>query len=51
MGRGPSGLDETSEGVGLQAPLCAVLKDGSPWVMDSDEEKSMGNKSDAVEEM
>ena len=32
--RGPSGLDETVEGVGFQAPLCAVLKDGSPRVMD-----------------
>ena len=27
--RGPSGLDETVEGVGFQAPLCAVLNDGS----------------------
>ena len=27
--RGPSGLDETVEGVGFQVPLCAVLNDGS----------------------
>ena len=49
--RGPSGLDETVEGVGFQSPLCAVLKDGSPWVMDLVEEKYKGNMSDAVEEM
>ncbi|RVW78982.1 Exonuclease 1 [Vitis vinifera] len=49
--RGPSGLDETVEGVGFQSPLCAVLKDGSLWVMDSVEEKSKGNMSDVVEEM
>ena len=49
--RGPSGLDETVDGVGYQAPLCAVLKDGSPWVMDLVEEKSKGNMSDVVEEM
>ena len=49
--KGPSGLDETVEGVGFQAPLCAMLNDGSPWVMDSEEEKSKGNKSDAIEEM
>ena len=42
MVRGPSGLEETVEGVGFQAPLCAVLNDGSPWVMDSEEEKSKG---------
>ena len=49
--RGPSGLDETVEGVGFQAPLCAMLNDASLWVMDSEEEKSKGNKSDAIEEM
>ncbi|RVW42036.1 hypothetical protein CK203_093309 [Vitis vinifera] len=38
--KGPFGLEETVEGVGFQAPLCAVLNDGSPWVMDSEEEKS-----------
>lgn len=50
--RGISGLDETVVGVGYQTPLCAVLKDGSPWVMDSVKEKSKGNNmSDAVEVM
>ncbi|KAL6332502.1 hypothetical protein AAG906_008536 [Vitis piasezkii] len=50
--RGTSGLDETVVGVGYQTPLCAVLKDGSPWVMDSVKEKSKGNNmSDAVEVM
>ena len=49
--RGPSGLDEIVEGVGFQAPLCAMLNDGSPWVMDSEEEQSRGNKPDVVEEM
>ena len=50
--RGTSGLDETVVGVGYQTPLCAVLKDGSPWVMDSVKEKSKGNNMlDAVEVM
>ncbi|RVW47786.1 hypothetical protein CK203_091740 [Vitis vinifera] len=50
--RGTSGLDETVVGVGYQTPLCAVLKDGSPWVMDSVKEKSKGNNmSGAVEVM
>ena len=49
--RGPSGLEETVKGVGFQALLCVVLNDGSPWVMDSEEEKSKGNKPEAIEEM
>ena len=49
--RGPSGLEDTVEGVGFQAPLCAMLTDGSPWVMDMEEEKSKGNKSKTIEEM
>ena len=52
MVRGTSGLDETVVGVGYQTPLCAVMKDGSPWMMDSVKEKSKGNKmSDVVEVM
>ncbi|RVX17218.1 LINE-1 retrotransposable element ORF2 protein [Vitis vinifera] len=50
--RGTSGLDETVDGVGYRALLCAVLKDGSLWVMDSVEEKSKDNNmSDVVEVM
>ena len=50
--RGTSGLDDTVDGVGYQALLCAVLKDGSLWVMDSVEEKSKDNNmSDVVEVM
>ena len=49
--RGPLGLEDTVEGAGFQAPLCAVLTNGSSWVMDIEEEKSKGNKSDAIEEM
>ena len=51
--RGTSGLDENVVGgVGYQTPLCAVMKDGSPWMMDSVKEKSKGNKmSDVVEVM
>ena len=45
------GSEDTVEGVGFQAPLCAVLTDGSPWVMDTEGEKSMGNKLEAVEEL
>ena len=51
MVRGPLGLEDTVEGAGFQAPLCAVLTNGSPWVMDIEEEKSKGNKSEVVEEM
>ncbi|KAL6327375.1 hypothetical protein AAG906_018977 [Vitis piasezkii] len=50
--RGTSGLDENVVGVGYQTPLCAVMKDGSPWLMDSGKEKSKGNNmSDVVEVM
>ncbi|RVX21118.1 hypothetical protein CK203_002245 [Vitis vinifera] len=50
--RGTSGLDETVVGVRYQTPLCAVMKDGSPWMMDSVKEKSKGNNmSDVVEVM
>ena len=31
---GSKGVDNV-EGVGFQAPLCVVLTDGSPWVMDT----------------
>ena len=30
-----SGGVDTVEGVGFQAPLCVVLTDGSPWVMET----------------
>ena len=52
MVRDTSGLDETVVGVGYQTPLCAVMKDGSPWMMDPGKEKSKGiNMSDVVEVM
>ncbi|RVX16454.1 hypothetical protein CK203_005910 [Vitis vinifera] len=35
---GSKGVD-TVEGVGFQTPLCAMLTDGSPWVMDTEREK------------
>ena len=37
---GSGGVD-TIEGVNFQAPLCAVLTDGSSWVMETEEEKSL----------
>ena len=46
-----SGLDVAAKGASNQAPLCAVLSDGNPWVMDSEGEKSIDDKSEAVEEM
>ncbi|RVW91675.1 LINE-1 reverse transcriptase-like [Vitis vinifera] len=50
--RGSSGLDETVVGVRYQTPLCAMMKDGSPWMMDSVKENSKGNNmSDVVEVM
>ena len=45
---GSKGVDNV-EGVGFQAPLCVVLTDGSPWVMDTEGEKSLGDKLEVVE--
>uniref|UniRef100_F6I1H0 3-hydroxyisobutyryl-CoA hydrolase n=1 Tax=Vitis vinifera TaxID=29760 RepID=F6I1H0_VITVI len=45
------GLDVAAEGASNQAPLRAVLSDGNPWVMDSEGEKAIVDKPEAVEEM
>ena len=45
---GSKGVD-TVEGVGFQTPLCAMLTDGSPWVMDTEREKLLGDKPEVVE--